>query len=155
MSSPKRYYEDFEVGDVRETGRYRITQEEGLAFARAYDPQPFHLDAKAAESSFFRKLVISGWQTAAITMRLLIDARKEDDGPLVGSGVDELRWTFPVAPGDELYVRSEVIEKAPWPGGKPRGIVRFRNETFNQNDVLVMTSIANTIAPMRAPSDEH
>ena len=141
MSSPKRYYEDFEVGDVRETGRYRITQEEGLAFARAYDPQPFHLDAKAAESSFFRKLVISGWQTAAITMRLLIDARKEDDGPLVGSG--------------ELYVRSEVIEKAPWPGGKPRGIVRFRNETFNQNDVLVMTSIANTIAPMRAPSDEH
>jgi acyl dehydratase len=155
MSSPKQFYEDFEIGDVRETGRYRITQEEGLAFARAYDPQPFHLDAKAAESSFFRKLVISGWQTAAISMRLLVDARSAEDSPLVGSGVDELRWTFPVAPGDELRVRSEVIEKAPWPGGKPRGVVRFRNETLNQDDVVVLTYIANTIAPMRAPSDKN
>ena len=149
MSSPKQFYEDFEIGDVRETGRYRITQEEGLAFARAYDPQPFHLDAKAAESSFFRKLVISGWQTAAISMRLLVDARSAEDSPLVGSGVDELRWTFPVAPGDELHVRSEVIEKAPWPGGKPRGLVRFRNETLNQDDVVVLTYIANTIVPKR------
>ncbi|MGB6062190.1 MAG: MaoC family dehydratase [Candidatus Aquilonibacter sp.] len=149
MSSPKQFYEDFEVGDVRETGRYRITQEEGLAFARAYDPQPFHLDAKAAESSFFRKLVISGWQTAAISMRLLVDARGKEDSPLVGSGVDELRWTFPVAPGDELHVRSEVIEKTPWPGGKPRGLVRFRNETINQDDVVVLTYIANTIVPKR------
>ncbi|MGC2129216.1 MAG: MaoC family dehydratase [Candidatus Aquilonibacter sp.] len=149
MSSPKQFYEDFEIGDVRETGRYRITQEEGLAFARAYDPQPFHLDAKAAESSFFRKLVISGWQTAAISMRLLVDARSAEDSPLVGSGVDELRWTFPVAPGDELHVRSEVIEKAPWPGGKPRGLVRFRNETLNQDDVVVLSYIANTIVPKR------
>ncbi len=149
MSSPKQFYEDFEVGDVRETGRYRITQEEGLAFARAYDPQPFHLDEKAAESSFFRKLVISGWQTAAISMRLLVDARAKEDSPLVGSGVDELRWTFPVAPGDELRVRSEVIEKTPWPGGKPRGLVRFRNETLNQDDVVVLTYIANTIVPKR------
>jgi len=144
-----RFYEDFQIGDVRETGRYRISEEEGLAFARAYDPQPFHLDAKAAESSFFKKLVISGWQTAAITMRLLVDARAGEDSPIIGTGIDELRWTFPVVPGDELHVRSEVIEKAPWPGGKPRGVVRFRNETINQDDVVVMTFIANGIAPMR------
>jgi acyl dehydratase len=145
----KRYYEDFNVGDVRETGRYRIGEEEALAFARAYDPQPFHLDAKAAESSLFKKLVISGWLTGAISMRLLVDARASEDSPLIGTGIDELRWTFPVVPGDELHVRSEVIEKAPWPGGKPRGILRFRNQTINQDDVVVMTFIANAIAPMR------
>ncbi|MGD0966661.1 MAG: MaoC family dehydratase [Candidatus Aquilonibacter sp.] len=146
----KRYYEDFDIGDVRETGRYRIGEEEALAFARAYDPQPFHLDAEAAKSSFFGKLVISGWLTAAIAMRLLVDARSAEDSPIIGSGIDELRWTFPVVPGDELHVRSEVIEKAPWPGGKPRGVVRFRNQTINQDDVVVMTFIANGIAPMRA-----
>ncbi len=145
----KRYYEDFDIGDVRETARYRVTEEEALAFARAYDPQSFHLDAKAAESSFFGKLVISGWLTAAIAMRLIVDARSGEDSPIIGSGIDELRWTFPVVPGDELRVRSEVIEKAPWPGGKPRGVVRFRNETMNQDDVVVMTYIANGIAPMR------
>jgi acyl dehydratase len=92
--------------------------------------------------------VISGWLTAAIAMRLLVDARGEES-PLIGSGIDELRWTFPVAPGDELRVHSEVIEKAPWPGGKPRGVVRFRNEIINQDDVVVMTFIANGVAPMR------
>lgn len=149
MTSPKQFYEDFAIGDVRETGRYLVTAEEGLAFARAYDPQPFHVDAEAAKSSFFKKLVISGWHTAAIAMRLLVDARQGEDSPLIGTGIDELRWTYPVVPGDELRVRSEVIEKAPWPGGKPRGIIRFRNETINQDDVVVMTYIANALAPMQ------
>jgi len=146
----KLYYEDFRVGDTLETARYRVGEDESLAFARAYDPQPFHLDAAAAQTSFFKRLVISGWQTAAITMRLLVDARGDDEVGLIGMGIDELRWTFPVAPGDELRVRSEVIETQPWPGGKPRGIVRFRNETINQDDVVVLTHIANTIAPMHA-----
>lgn len=145
----QQYYEDFAVGDTSETGRYRITTEEALAFATAYDPQSFHLDAAAAESSFFKRLVISGWQTAAITMRLLVDRRKAEGGELIGMGVDELRWTAPVAPGDELHVRSEVIDMKPWPGGKPRGIIRFRNETINQDDLVVMTHIANAIVPKR------
>jgi acyl dehydratase len=145
----KRFFEDFAVGDVSETARYRITMDEALAFAKAYDPQSFHLDADAAQASFFRRLVISGWQTAAITMRLLVDVRKADGGELIGMGVDELRWTAPVAPGDELHVRSEVIDTKVWPGSKPRGIVRFRNETINQDDVVVMTHIANAIVPKR------
>ncbi|HEX8805773.1 MAG TPA: MaoC/PaaZ C-terminal domain-containing protein [Candidatus Aquilonibacter sp.] len=145
----KRFYEDFAVGDVIETARYKVATDEALAFAKAYDPQSFHLDAAAAEKSFFKKLVISGWQTAAITMRLLVDLWKAGGGELIGMGVDDLRWTAPVAPGDELRVRSEVIETKTWPGGKPRGIVRFRNETINQDDVVVMTHIANAIAPKR------
>jgi len=146
----KTFYEEFAVGDASETGRYRVSPEEALAFARAYDPQPFHLDADAAKASFFKRLVISGWQTAAITMRLLVDARSAEGGVLIGMGVDELRWTAPVAPGDELRVRSEVVEMKSWPGGKPRGIVRFRNETINQDDVVVMTHIANAIVPKRS-----
>jgi acyl dehydratase len=145
----KQFYEDFALGDTSETGRYRITTQEALAFATAYDPQSFHLDAAAAETSFFKRLVISGWQTAAITMRLLVDLRQAEGGELIGMGVDELRWTAPVAPGDELHVRSEVIDRKPWPGGKPRGIVRFRNETINQDDLVVMTHIANAIVPKR------
>lgn len=145
----KLYYEDFAVGERSETGRHRVTSEEALAFATAYDPQAFHLDAAAAEASFFKRLVISGWQTAAITMRLLVDVRKAEGGVLIGMGVDELRWTAPVAPGDELHVRSEVVEMKAWPGSKPRGIVRFRNETINQDDVVVMTHIANAIVPKR------
>jgi acyl dehydratase len=145
----RRFYEDFVVGDVSETGRYRISMEEALAFAEAYDPQYFHLDAAAAQTSFFKRLVISGWQTAAITMRLLVDVRKAEGGEMIGMGVDDLRWTAPVAPGDELHVRSEVIEMKLWPGSKPRGVVRFRNETINQDNIVVMTHIANAIVPKR------
>jgi acyl dehydratase len=145
----KQFYEDFAVGDVSETARYTVSMDEALAFAKAYDPQSFHLDVDAAKTSFFKRLVISGWQTAAITMRLLVDMRKAEGAELIGMGVDELRWTAPVAPGDELRVHSAVVETISWPGGKPRGIVRFRNETINQDDVVVMTHIANAIVPKR------
>ena len=146
---PLQYYEDFNIGDVSETARYTVDPQEALAFARAWDPQVFHLDADLAKTSFFKQLVISGWQTAAITMRLLVDARGPDAAPIIGTGIDELRWTAPVLPGDVLYVRSEIIGKSPWPGGKPRGIVRVRNETINQNDVVVLTHVANTIVPTK------
>ncbi len=145
----KRYYEDFNVGDTSETARYYVDPAEALAFAQAWDPQIFHLDAEAAKNSFFKQLVISGWQTAAITMRLLVDARGPEGAPIIGIGIDELRWTAPVLPGDTLYARSEVTEKTPWPGGKPRSIVRVRNETVNQNGVVVMTHVANTIVPTK------
>jgi acyl dehydratase len=152
MSSADRYYEDFVIGDGFVSSPYRLCKEESLAFARAYDPQPFHLDAKAAESSFFGKLVSSGWQTAAITMRLMVDHGVLRTTGVIGTGIDDLRWTAPVVPGDELRVRGEIIEKTPWPGRKRRGIVRFRIETINQDDVVVMTQIANCIVPMRPQS---
>ncbi|HTX57606.1 MAG TPA: MaoC family dehydratase [Candidatus Acidoferrales bacterium] len=149
MTAPARYFEDFAVGDAFETGRYRISLEESLAFARAYDPQPFHLDEEAAAASFFRRLVCSGWQTAAITMRLMVEGGIMGSNGLIGAGVDELRWTVPVAPGDELHVHGEVVQTTPWPGGKPRGLIRFRNETINQDDVVVMTHFANCLVPRR------
>jgi acyl dehydratase len=143
-----RTLEEYAVGDVFETGRYTIEREEALAFARSYDPQPFHLDDDAAAASFFGRLVISGWQTAAITMRLIVDSGLFEGG-VVGAGVDELRWTVPVAPGDTLFVRSEVIEVRPHPGGKPRGYVRFRNETLRDDGTVVMTQLTTTIVPRR------
>ncbi len=149
MNSAQLYYEDFVIGDGYVTSPYFLSEEESLTFARAYDPQSFHLDAKAAESSFFRRLVSSGWQTAAITMRLIVDHGTLRESGVIGTGIDELRWLAPVVPGDTLRVRSRIIEKAPWPGGKRRGIVRFRVETINQDDVVVMSQIANCIVPMR------
>jgi acyl dehydratase len=152
VSSVQLYYEDFELGEGYVTAPYFLSEDESLTFARAYDPQPFHLDTKAAESSFFRRLVSSGWQTAAITMRLIVDHGALRESGVIGTGIDELRWLAPVVPGDTLRVRSRIIEKAPWPGGKRRGIVRFRIETINQDDVVVMTQIANCIVPMRSDS---
>ncbi|HEY5348586.1 MAG TPA: MaoC/PaaZ C-terminal domain-containing protein [Candidatus Lustribacter sp.] len=148
MVSEQKYFEDFNVGDAFESERYTLTREESLAFARSYDPQPFHLDDAAAEKSFFGRLVASGWQTAAISMRLIVGSGTFSGG-IVGAGVEELRWTLPVAPGDTLRVRGEVIGRAASPGGKRRGIVRFRMETFNQDDTVVMTQITNCVAPMR------
>jgi acyl dehydratase len=145
--SAKRYFEDFNVGDVFESGSYSLTRDDSIGFARVYDPQAFHLDDAAGEQSFFGRLVASGWHTAAITMKLIVESGTFAGG-IIGAGVDELRWTAPVAPGDTLRVRGEVIEKQARPG-KNRGIVRFRMETFNQDDTVVMTEYTNCIVPLR------
>jgi acyl dehydratase len=149
MSQPERYFEDFLIGDGFESRPYTLCEDESLDFARTYDPQPFHLDPQAAQAGFFGRLVSSGWQTAAITMRLIVDSGVLHATGVIGTGIDELRWTAPVLPGDTLRVRGETIDKTPWPGNKRRGVVRFRIETMNQNDVVVMTQIANCIVPMR------
>lgn len=149
MTATARYFDDFNLGDSFESAAYTISLDECLAFARNYDPQPFHLDPEAAKASFFGKLVCSGWQTTAITMRLLVDSYILRGTGIIGTGIDELRWTAPVAPGDTLRVRGQVVEKRAWPGGKPRGIVRLRMETRNQDDVVVMTQFANCIVPKR------
>jgi acyl dehydratase len=143
----RRYFEDFNIGDVLETASYTLTREDSIAFAQVYDPQAFHLDDEAAEQSFFGRLVASGWQTAAITMKLIVESGSFAGG-VVGAGVDELRWTAPVAPGDTLRVRSEVVEMQVRPG-KKRGTIRFRTETINQDDTVVMTEFTNTIVPLR------
>ncbi len=150
----KRYLGDFEIGDSFETDAYAISTEESLAFARAYDPQRFHLDEDAAAGSIFGELTCSGWLTAAITMRLMVDSKVMAEIGIIGSGIDDLRWLAPVKPGDRLRVAGEVIARLSSTRRTDRGTLRVRVLTVNQHDVTVMSQIANLIvpvAPVQAP----
>jgi acyl dehydratase len=145
-----RYLYDFSVGETFETGEFTLTEEDSLAFARAYDPQPFHLYAGEAARSVFGELVSSGWQTAAVTMRLIVDSGVLRETGIVGTGIDDLRWLAPVKPGDTLRVRGEVVDATAWPSRADRGTLRVRLHTINQGGVVVMTQIANLVLPVRA-----
>ena len=146
-----RYFEDVEVGATLTTASLTVTEESIIAFAREYDPQVFHVDPEGAKKTFFGRLIASGWQTTAWTMRLIIDSRQMAAGGSLGIGVDELRWKKPVFPGDTLYVKSEVLEKQPHPT-RPTGIVRFRTTTFNQDDEPVLTQ-TTLVMFQRRPAD--
>src|SRR6201997_5124369 len=130
----KRYLEDFAVGQVFKSGRKRVGKDEIFAFAREYDPQPYHLDEEAAKKSPFKGLAASGWHTAAITMRLLVDGEFKPAGGILGLGFDQLSWPRPVRPGDELRVTSEVLQLRPSKSRPDRGLIRVQNTTINQND---------------------
>lgn len=107
------YFEDIEVGRTEEFGEYTVTKEEILEFGRRYDPQPFHVDEAAAADTMFGGLVASGWHTAAMTMKLLIENQDDDTASAGGRGADDLRWHQPVRPGDVLSVRVETVDKEP------------------------------------------
>lgn len=143
--------EDFHVGQVERFGGYAVTREEVLAFARDYDPQPFHLDdAAAAASAIFGRLSASGWHTAAMTMRMLVDHNQALARQTLGSpGIDEMRWLKPVYPGDTLRVESEVIEVRASRTRPEMGIVKLRMTVFNQHDEPVMTQIGTNFQPTR------
>ena len=145
----KRYLEDFAVGQLFKTGRKRVDKDEIFAFAKEYDPQPFHLDEAAARQSPFAGLAASGWHTAAMTMRLLVDGEFKPAGGILGVGFDELSWPRAVRPDDELYVLSEVLEVRPSKSRPDRGMIRVRNTTFNQNDEPVQVFTGNLLVPRR------
>jgi acyl dehydratase len=145
-----RYLDDFAVGQVyRSSGRKRVTVEDIKRFAQEFDPQPFHLDETAARNTFFGGLAASGWHTAALTMRLLVDSEFKAANGLIGAGFDELRWPHPVRPGDELRVETEVIEVRASRSRPEIGFVKFRMTTFNQNDVAVQIGTCNLLVPTR------
>ena len=143
-----RYYEDWNVGDRVETGTVEVTRDSAIAFATAYDPQPFHLDDEAAKASIFGELSISGWQTASLSMRALVTSGYFPESGLIGLGVDKLRWSKPVYPGDTLRVRTSVTSKRGTNVEKP-GVVTFYNETFNQHDEIVMEHGSIAMIPHR------
>ena len=145
----KRYLEDFAVGQVFKTSRKRVDKDEIFVFAKEYDPQPFHLDEAAAQQSPFAGLAASGWHTAAMTMRLLVDGEFKPAGGILGVGFDELSWPRAVRPGDELYVLSEVLEVRPSKSRPDRGTIRVRNTTYNQNDEPVQIFTGNLLVPRR------
>ena len=134
----KLYLEDLRVGQTFTTGSVTVTTEAIKAFARDYDPQPFHLDEAAAEASLFGGLAASGWHTAALSMRLLVDGLPIAGG-LIGVG-GETTWPRPTRPGDTLTVHIEVLEITPSKSRPDRGMVRTRNETRNQHGEPVQIS---------------
>jgi acyl dehydratase len=144
------YLDDFSVGQVFRSGTRRVEAEDIKRYAREFDPQPFHLDETAAAATFFRGLAASGWHTASLTMRLLVDGGGAPiEGGLIGAGVEELRWPRPTRPGDELRVESEILEVRPSRSKPGQGILRVRITTLNQADEPVQVMIANLIAPRR------
>jgi acyl dehydratase len=137
-----RYFEDFVAGQSTELGSHLVTESSIVAFAREYDPQPFHVDPVRAKDSFFGGLVASGWQTAGVYMRMVVDRILADSASLVSPGIDELRWLLPVRPGDNLRGRFTVLETRASQSRPDRGLVRTRGELFNQHGELVMTLVA-------------
>jgi len=145
----ERYLEDFAVGQSFGSGRLRVDQEQIKSFAAAFDPQPFHLDDAAARASIFGGLAASGWHTAAVTMRLLVEGELKPAGGIVGAGFDEFRWPRPVRPGDELCLESEVLEVRPSKSRPDQGLIKVRTTTLNQNGEPVQILIANLVVPRR------
>ena len=143
------YLDDFAVGQVFHSGSVTVTAADIKAYAAQFDPQPFHLDEAAAQGSLLGGLAASGWHTASLTMRLLVDGGAPIAGGIIGAGMDELRWPRPVRPGDTLRVASEVLEIVP-SRSRPQGRMKLRSTTFNQNDEPVMTMIANLVVPRRS-----
>jgi acyl dehydratase len=147
-----RAYEDFGVGDSFELGTYDVTEAEILEFAERYDPQWFHTQPERARSeSIYGGLIASGWHTAAMTMRLLVDGLLADTDSHGAKGVDELRWRRPVVPGDRLSATAEVVERIP---ERPeRGIVRLSVTTTNGDGADVFSMIGNTMVARRASEE--
>ncbi len=136
------YFEDLSIGQRFRSGTYAVDAERIKAFAREFDPQPFHLDERAAAETIFRGLAASGWHTMAITMRLMVTGELRPANGIVGLGVDNLRWPKPVRPGDVLSVESEVIDMRPSASRPDYGVVKVRHTTSNQDGdaVQVITS---------------
>jgi acyl dehydratase len=145
----KQYLEDFAVGQVYRSNRLQVDKEQILAFASQFDPQPYHLDEEAARKSVFKGLAASGWHTAAMTMRLLVESEFRPADGILGVGFEELSWPRPVRPGDELRLESEVLEVRLSKLRSNRGLIRLRTTTFNQNDEPVQIFTGNLLVPCR------
>ena len=143
------YLEDLAAGQKYGSGRLKVEVERAKSFAAEFDPQPFHLDEAAARDTLFRGLAASGWHTAALTMRLLIEGELRPAGGIIGAGFDELRWPRPVRPGDELRVESEVLEVRPSKSRPEQGLVKLRTTTYNQDGEAVQISVGNLVVQRR------
>jgi acyl dehydratase len=146
----KYYWEDFTPGRVFETATRTLSEEDIVRFAREYDPQAYHTDAEAARHSPFGGLIASGWQTAAVTMRLMCDGYLLETSCVGSPGLYEVRWLKPVRPGDTLRLRTTVIESKPSAKQTNRGTVLFRWETLNQNGEVALDG-RPTVPLRRAP----
>jgi acyl dehydratase len=140
------FFDDLRVGQRFTSGKHEIDAKQITAFAKEFDPQPFHLDVEAAKDAFFGELVASGWHTAAVTMRLLVEGGAPLAGGLIGAGA-EITWPSPARPGDVLQVESEIMELRPSRSRPDRGIVTIRAETRNERGEVVQVLIAKLVVP--------
>lgn len=147
-----RYFEDFKVGDRFSGGPVEVREDEVIAFAKSFDPQPFHVDPIAAKDSLFGTLVTSGWHTAALTMRMIAESDIRPAGGTIGFHIQELRWPRAVRPGDMLRFKAEVLAARPSSSRPDSGIVKMRYRTLNQHGDEVMTYVVVQIV-RRQPRD--
>jgi acyl dehydratase len=144
-----RYLEDYAAGQKFGSSRITVDAAQIKAFAAEFDPQPFHLDETAAENTVFRGLAASGWHTAALTMRVLVEGELRPMGGIIGMGFEEFRWSKPVRPGDELRVESEVLEVRPSKSRPDQGLIKVRTTTLNQLGETVQVSVGTLLVPRR------
>lgn len=150
MGRQEHYFEDFAPGrKYRGASRLRVDAARVKSFAAEFDPQPFHLDEAAARQTIFKGLAASGWHTAAMTMKLLVESDLKPAGGIVGAGFDEFRWPRPVRPGDELWVESEILEVRPSKSRPDQGLIKVRTTTYNQNGEPVQVNVGNLVVPRR------
>jgi acyl dehydratase len=142
------WFDDLKVGMRFKSGEVTVSKQDIKRFAAEFDPQPFHTDEEAAKETVFKGLAASGWHTAAIAMNLAVQVRPFGPHPLLGAGVDDLRWTKPVRPGDTVHLQGEVVELIP-SRTKPQGIVRVKWTLYNQDGDAVYTFNPIAIVPRR------
>jgi len=139
------FLEDLAIGQKFRSGSIEVTEDEIVAFAKQFDPQPFHLGNESAKKTIFAGLAASGWHTAALTMRLLIDGALPISGGTIGLGA-EVSWPRPVRPGDRLTAESEIVEITPSRSKPNQALVTVRTTTRNQNDETVQSLTSKILA---------
>jgi acyl dehydratase len=142
------YLDDIKVGDRYSSHEVQITEADIIAFAEKFDPQPFHTDAEAAKATFFEGLAASGWHTAALTMRLLVDSGLPLAGGIIGAG-GALTWPRPTRPGDVLHVQSTVLEVTPSRSRPERGMITVENLTKTSAGDIVQKFVVKLVVPRR------
>jgi acyl dehydratase len=149
-----KYFEDVQVGDVMRFGRYEVTRDEIVEYARQFDPQPFHLDEAAARESLFGGLIASGWHTGAMFIRMVAEHMTPQHATAGAMGFDDLKWIRPVRPGDVLSIESEIREKVELRSRPDRGLVKIESRVGNQRGEVVMSLVSLVIYLRRPPALE-
>ena len=148
-----RYFDDYLPGATYDCGIFSVNEDEIVSFAKKFDPQPFHVDPEAAARGPFGGLIASGWHTAALVMRQLVDNYLPAEASLGSPGLDEMRWPDPVRPGDTLRVRATVVEARRSLSKPDRGIMKTVIEAVNQDGRTVMRATATNFLRVRPDSD--
>ena len=145
----RRYFEDFQVGETWQRKRVRLSRANMIDYAKVYDPQPIHTDPVAASDGPFGTVIASGWQIAALSMRLFVESGGYGETPVVGMGIEHLRWRRPVRPDDRLHVTREIIATERSETKPDRGMIKTKVSVTNQNDEVVMTLVSLGQVPAR------